>query len=178
MAHAAAIVDDVRRRGTAGLQEAVSRFEGRDGDPLLIERAELKPHSSAWSPGRGLLERTHRRIAAFAAAQRACLTPLDVAIPGGRQDAISARTAGRMHAPGGNYSTEQRLDDDGHAKVAGFSPSSWHTPSNDDLMLGAAWVADADAVLWAGGAHAISALVYGIDGSSRSTSSWDPVTAG
>ena len=38
------------------------------------------------------------------------------------------------------------------------------TPSNDDLMLGAAWVAGADQVLWAGGAHAIAALAFGVEG--------------
>ena len=61
MAQAAAIVDDVRIRGTAGLREAVSRFEGRDGDPLLIERAALKAAFcllyTSPSPRDGLLSR-------------------------------------------------------------------------------------------------------------------------
>ena len=167
MAQAAAIVDDVRLRGTAGLQEAVSRFEGRDGDPLIIERAALKAAFERLKPEvRRLLERTQRRIAAFAAAQRACLTPLDVAIPGGRagHDLSPVQRVG-CYAPGGNYPLPSSvLMTAVTAKVAGVQSVIVATPSNDDLMLGAAWVADADAVLWAGGAHAISALVYGIDG--------------
>ncbi len=167
MAQAAAIVDDVRRRGIAGLQEAVSRFEGRDGDPLLIDRAELKTAFERLEPEvRRLLERTKRRIAGFASAQRACLSPLDVAIPGGRagHDLRPVQRVG-CYAPGGNYPLPSSvLMTAVTAKVAGVQSVIVATPSNDDLMLGAAWVADADAVLWAGGAHAISALVHGIDG--------------
>ena len=105
MAQAAAIVDDVRVRGAAGLREAVSRFESREADQLIIERAALKAAFERLRPEvRRLLERTQRRIAAFAAAQRACVVPLDMPIPGGRagHDLSPVQRVG-CYAPGGNY---------------------------------------------------------------------------
>ena len=42
LAQAATIVANVRREGTAGLIGAIERFERRAGDPVLLDRAELK----------------------------------------------------------------------------------------------------------------------------------------
>ena len=42
LAQAATIVADVRREGTAGLIGAIERFERRAGDPVLLDREDLK----------------------------------------------------------------------------------------------------------------------------------------
>ena len=47
------------------------------------------------------------------------------------------------------------------AKAAGVPRVTVVTPSTEDVMLGAAFVAGADQVLWAGGAHAVAAVAYG-----------------
>ena len=167
LAQAAAIVAEVRREGTAGLIGAIERFERRAGDPVLLDRAELEAAFLRLEPEtRALLERTRDRIARFARAQVACLSPLEVEIEGGRagHDLSPVERAG-CYAPGGNFPLPSSvLMTAVTARVAGVRSVVVATPSNDDRMLGAAWLAGADQVLWAGGAHAISALAYGVEG--------------
>ena len=167
LAQAATIVAEVRREGTAGLIDAIERFERRAGDPVLLDRAELEAAFLRLEPEtRALLERTRDRIARFARAQVACLSPLEVEIGGGRagHDLSPVERAG-CYAPGGNFPLPSSvLMTAVTARVAGVRSVVVATPSNDDRMLGAAWLAGADQVLWAGGAHAISALAYGVEG--------------
>jgi len=167
MERAAAIVDEIRASGIGGLRNAIERFEGRTGDPILIERNQLQAAFNRLEPDvQRLLTRTRDRIAAFAAAQKACLTTLDIPIPGGRAG-HELRPVQRVgcYAPGGNYPLPSSvLMTAVTAREAGVESVVVTTPSNDDLMLGAAWIAGADRVLWAGGAHAIAALAYGVDG--------------
>lgn len=167
MAQATAIVDDIRANGIDSLRKAIERYEGRSQDPILIESPELQAAFNRLSPDvQHLLQRTHDRISAFAAAQRACLKPLDMAIPGGRAG-HELRAVQRVgcYAPGGNYPLPSSvLMTAVTAREAGVETVVVTTPSNDDRMLGAAWVAGAAQVLWAGGAHAIAALAYGVKG--------------
>ena len=49
------------------------------------------------------------------------------------------------------------------ARVAGVKNVVLATPNRSDVMLGAAYLAGAEQVLWAGGAHAVAALAYGTE---------------
>ena len=49
------------------------------------------------------------------------------------------------------------------ARAAGVSEVWVVTPSTDPVMLGAAYVAEADGILLAGGAHAVAAVAYGTE---------------
>ena len=71
---AAHLVEDVRRRGEAAVQEHARRLDGhRDGDPLVLDRHELERAREALAPETGaLLERTAARIRRFARAQLGC----------------------------------------------------------------------------------------------------------
>ena len=85
MAQAAAIIEDIKNNGEAGLRQAISTYENRKNDPLIIEKRELEAAFNRLDLDvQQLLKRTQERIAAFAMEQRACLTNLDMAIPGGR----------------------------------------------------------------------------------------------
>ena len=96
----------------------------------------------------------------------ACLAPLEMAVPGGRagHDLEPVARAG-CYAPGGNYPLPSSvLMTAATARAAGVGSVVVASPSSDDLMLGAAWLAGADEFLHAGGAHAIAALSYGFEG--------------
>ena len=167
LAQAATIISELRRDKEEGLRRCIERYEGRSGDPILISRSDLETaYLRLPQDVRDVLVRTRDRIARFAQAQRDCLTPLDVPIEGGRAGHdISPVSRVGCYAPGGNYPLPSSvLMTAVTAKVAGVSSIIVATPSNDDIMLGAAWLSGADQVLWAGGAHAVAALTYGVQG--------------
>ena len=164
---AQAIVDEVRDQGARGLKDAIARFEGRDDPALFIERRALEAAYQRLSPDtQALLQRTCERVERFAKAQLNCLSALDVAIPGGRAGhTLSPVKRAGCYAPGGNFPLPSSvLMTALTAKVAGVESVVVATPSNDDLILAAAWLSGADQLLWAGGAHAIAALAYGVEG--------------
>ena len=164
---ARSIVGSVRDGGEVALRAAIAQFEGRRFDPLVLDREQLKAAYKRLAPDtRGVLERTCSRITNFARAQRACLAPLEMAVPGGRagHDLEPVARAG-CYAPGGNYPLPSSvLMTAATARAAGVGSVVVASPSSDDLMLGAAWLAGADEFLHAGGAHAIAALSYGFEG--------------
>lgn len=166
MIQAARIIRDIRQNGEEGLRTNISLYEKRNSDPILIERSDLETAFFRLSKEvQGVLKRTQERIARFAKAQLNCLTPLDIAIEGGRAG-HELRPVSRVgcYAPGGNYPLPSSvLMTAVTAKVAGVESIIVATPSSDDIMLGAAWLAGADQVLWAGGAHAVAALAYGLE---------------
>ncbi|MBK8976981.1 MAG: histidinol dehydrogenase [Planctomycetes bacterium] len=162
---ARAIVDDVRRRGTAALRECALRYDQLapssrlvlDRDALLRARDELPAADLA------VLERTAARIRAFALAQRQCLTALDVAVAGGRAGhEIRAVERAGCYAPGGRYPLPSSvLMTAVTARAAGVDSVWVASPRPTAVTLAAAAVAGADAVVACGGAHAIAALAYG-----------------
>ncbi|MEC7985144.1 MAG: histidinol dehydrogenase [Myxococcota bacterium] len=166
MIQAARIIRDIRQNRSEGLRRAIRQYEGRVDDPILIERAELEAaYLRLPEETRAVLARTQARIASFAQAQLDCLRPLDMSIEGGRAG-HELRPVSRVgcYAPGGNYPLPSSvLMTAVTAKVAGVQSIIVATPSNDDIMLGAAWLAGADHVLWSGGAHAVAALAYGLE---------------
>ncbi len=109
------------------------------------------------------LERVAARIRAFAEAQRDALRDVEAAIPGGRTGhRVSPVARAGCYAPGGRYPLPSSvLMTAVTARVAGV-PSVWiASPKPSPVTLAAAAVAGADAVLAAGGAHAVAALAYG-----------------
>ena len=167
LAQSAKIISEIRQDREKGLRRCIERYENRTGNPILIDRSELKTaYLRLPQDVRDVLVRTRDRIARFAQAQRDCLKPLDMSIEGGRAGHdISPVSRVGCYAPGGNYPLPSSvLMTAVTANVAGVSSIIVATPSNDDIMLGAAWLAGAEQVLWAGGAHAVATLAYGLEG--------------
>ena len=162
---AAPIVRAVRERGEAALREYAGRFGevASGGDLVLGPDALQAALHGIPDDDRARLERVAGRIRTFAEAQRAALRDGDVAIPGGRAGhRVSAVERAGCYAPGGRYPLPSSvLMTVVTARVAGV-PSVWvASPKPGPVTLAAAAVAGADAVLAAGGAHAIAALAYG-----------------
>jgi len=165
------IVEDVRCGGDAALNDCIARFEGRSAEQLVLSRDELAAAYQRLPEGvQMLLKRTAQRIEVFAAAQRACITPMTMAIAGGEAGHdVSPVDSAACYAPGGRFPLPSSvLMTAITARVAGVSRVQVVTPSTDDIMLGAAYVAGADTLFQAGGAHAVAAVAYG-------TESIDPV---
>ena len=161
---AGTIVDTVRDRGDTALRDFIERFEGRSGDPLVLDRTELDRAASRLAPeSRDVLTRTADRIRGFAVAQKECLAPLTMAIPGGTvgHNLAPVDRAG-CYAPGGRFPLPSSvLMTAITARAAGVREVWVISPSSDDIMLAAASIAGADGLIWAGGAHGIAAAAYG-----------------
>jgi len=157
----------VRERGDAALREYAERLDGmRREQPLIYRRSELDAARERLpSEHRELLERTADRIRRFAEAQRNCLTDLTFAIPGGTAGhTVLAVEAAGCYAPGGRYPLPSSvLMTVVAARAAGVERVWAASPRPDEIVLAAAAIAGADALLAAGGAHAIAALAYGTE---------------
>jgi phosphoribosyl-ATP pyrophosphohydrolase/phosphoribosyl-AMP cyclohydrolase/histidinol dehydrogenase len=162
---AAEIVEDVRVRGEPALREHAERLGDLEpGAPLVLDRPALDTALASIPPSdRSLLERTADRIRRFAEAQRACLVPLDVAVPGGRAGhTVAPVTAAGCYAPGGRFPLPSSvLMTAVTARAAGVERVWVASPRPAPATVAAAAIAGADALLVAGGAHAIAALAFG-----------------
>jgi len=162
---AKAIVDDVRARGEAALREYAVKFgEISDGDGLFVRRDELhRAFDSIDAADQRLLKRVEERIRVFAAAQRESLREFEAAIPGGRAgQSVSPVDRAGCYAPGGRFPLPSSvLMTAVTARVAGVSEVWVASPRPTKVTLAAAYVAGADGLLAAGGAHAIAALAFG-----------------
>lgn len=166
LAAAGAIVEEVRRRGEPALRTYAEKFDGLvPGGALVVDRAALeKALAELPESTRALLERTARRITCFAQAQRDCLQPLTLPIPGGAAGhRLSPVSRAGCYAPGGRFPLPSSvLMTAITARVAGV-PEVWvASPRPGPVVLAAAAIAGADALLCAGGAQAIAALAYGV----------------
>ncbi|MCS6901384.1 MAG: histidinol dehydrogenase [Myxococcales bacterium] len=162
------ILDEVRDRGLAAVLDHAERLgDWQRGQPYLLGSAELKQAYDACSTEvQGVLRRTAERIRTFAEAQRAALLPLTTGIPGGEagHHLLPVACAG-CYAPGGRFPLPSSvLMTATVARVAGVESVTVASPRPAQITLAAAYVAGADAVLAVGGAQAIAALAYGIDG--------------
>lgn len=159
------IVDDVRRRGLDAVREHGQRLGDWSPDAPLIYTADDLGEAleRVDADTRALLERTAQRIGAFAESQRAALSDVDVAVPGGRAGhrVMPVSTAG-CYAPGGRFPLPSSvLMTAVTARVAGV-PDVWvASPRPAPVTLAAAAVAGADGLLAVGGAQAIAALAHG-----------------
>lgn len=163
---AARAIEDVRCGGESGLRAWAERLgEIMPGEPLVAGRAELEAAFGRVDPAvRDLLERAKSRIAAFAAAQRSCLSNLDTAIPGGRagQDFLPVARSG-CYVPGGRYPLPSTaLMTVTPAVQAGVGEVWCAGPRPTDITLAAAFIAGAAGFLRCGGAHAIAAMAFGV----------------
>lgn len=165
---ARSIVDSVRTGGEAVLREYTTGLDGLSPSaPLVLDRAALERAAEGLSAStRQLLERTAERIRAFATAQRDALSPLDVAVPGGRagHEVVPIEAAG-CYAPGGRYPLPSSvLMTAVTAKAAGVERVVVASPNPKPIVVAAAAIAGSDCLLTAGGAQAIAALAHGIPG--------------
>jgi len=159
------IVEAVRTRGEAALREYAERFgDVAVGGPLFLERPALDRALGALPAGdRARLERVAGRIRTFAEAQKYALEAVTVSVPGGSVGQwIAPLERAGCYAPGGRYPLPSSvLMTAVTARVAGVKEIWVASPKPGPMTLAAAAVAGADAVLAAGGAHAIAALAYG-----------------
>jgi histidinol dehydrogenase len=165
---AARIVEAVRTEGEAAARRYAERFgEVHEGGAMVIDRQQLiVALEGIPRADRDLLERTARRIEEFARAQRDALAEIAIGIPGGRvgHRITPVRRAG-CYAPGGRYPLPSSvLMTAVTARVAGVGSVVVASPGPSPVTLAAAAAAGADEVLALGGAHAIAALAFGIDG--------------
>lgn len=162
---AAKAILDVQATGEKGLRKWAEELgELLPGESLLYGRDVLEAAYRRVDPGvRQLLSRAKGRIAAFAAAQRSCLSDLDTAVPGGRagHEFVPVAAAG-CYVPGGRYPLpSSALMTVCPAKAAGVEEVWCAGPHPTDITLAAAWIAGADGFLRCGGAHAVAALAFG-----------------
>ncbi len=162
------ILERIERGGEAALRAEAQRLGDLEpGAPLAFGRAELETARDALSPRvRGALERAAERIRGFALAQRAALTDVNLAVPGGTvgHRFLPVRSAG-CYAPGGRFPlVSSVLMTAVTARAAGVA-SVWVASPRPPLeLLAAAAIAGADGLLAVGGAQALGALTFGLGG--------------
>ena len=163
------IVEAVRTEGEAAVRRYAEQFgELAPGAKMVYTReAEMLEAYQSISVGeRACLERTATRIKSFAAAQRSTITPVTVPIPGGEAGhTVEAVEAAGCYAPGGRYPLPSTVLMTGvTARVAGCGRVVVASPRPSKVTLAAAYIAGVDVLLPVGGAHAIAALAYGLEG--------------
>ncbi|ETW09865.1 histidinol dehydrogenase [Aphanomyces invadans] len=166
---ARAIVNDVKSRGEPAVREHAVRLGDLPSTSasLVYTRDEMKAAFDALPVSeQQLLTRTKQRIEAFAIAQRASIQSFSREIPGGQagQDVSPMQVAG-CYAPGGRYPLPSSvLMTALTARVAGVSTVIVASPRPAPATLAAAYISNADILLAVGGAQAVAALAYGLDG--------------
>jgi len=167
----AAAVDIVERVRTGGrqalLKEATRLGDMSPGQAVRYDRGALESAvEDLDDQNRGVLERTAQRIETFAKAQRSQLLDFEMEIPGGRAGHTFApvESAG-CYAPGGRFSLPSSvLMTAVTARVAGVGRILVASPKPTPLTLAAAGIAGADSLLALGGAQAIGAMAFGVEG--------------
>ena len=168
LAAAELIIAAVQRDGREALLDYGLQFgDLGPGDQLVYGKEDLAAaRDRIPADQRQVLERTAGRILRFAEAQRAILRDMEIPVQGGRAGwrFLPVQRAG-CYAPGGRFPLPSTvLMTAVTARTAGVGEVWVASPRPVDLTLAAAAVAGADAVLAAGGAQAIAALAYGVDG--------------
>jgi len=164
---AKAIIDDLRERGEAAfLYHAVRLGDLKsESDKYIYNREDLKSaFLSLPKDQQGVLLRTTERVRHFATQQRNSIQSCETSIQGGKagQDVEAVDCAG-CYAPGGRYPLPSSVIMTAvTARVAGVKCVWVASPRPQLATLAAAFCADADALVAAGGAHAIGALAMGM----------------
>ena len=158
------IIEAVRTEEDAAIKRFSIEFDGRANCPLVLTRHDLETAFKRL-PNRiqTLLRQTADRIRSFAEGQLASLAPFEMVIPGGSAGhKLASIERAACYAPGGRFPLPSSvLMTVIPAKTAGVSDIWVLTPSNEDVMFGAAYVAGANSLLNAGGAQAVAAAAYG-----------------
>ncbi len=168
LAKAGDIVDEVRERGVRAMRDFAERFGDLDpGQKAIVGRADLQAALDRLpADRRAVLERTAERIETFARAQREALTDLQLPIPGGTvgHRVIPVDRAG-CYAPGGRFPLPSSvLMTAISARAAGVREVFVASPNPTDETLAAAAIAGADGLLQVGGAQAVAAMAFGLEG--------------
>ncbi len=170
-AFAAAAYREISEGGSEALAAAVERFgdaapdapRGEDGLAVYGPGDFFRALASLEPPVRAALEAAAARVETFARAQLAAFVPGSVAVPGGRSgwDWLAVERAG-CYVPGGRHPLPSTvLMTVIPARVAGVREVLVASPRPAPATLAACALAGADALLAAGGAHAIAALTLG-----------------
>ena len=162
------IVERVRTGGRQVLvEEAVRLGDMGPGQEVIYERSALEAAVDELDASdRGVLERTARRIGAFAKAQRDQLLDLEMTIPGGTVGhTFSPVESAGCYAPGGRFSLPSSvLMTAVTARAAGVNQVLVASPKPSTVTLAAAGIAEADSLIALGGAQVIGAMAFGVDG--------------
>jgi histidinol dehydrogenase len=162
------IVERVRTGGRQVLvEEAVRLGDMGPGQEVIYERSALEAAVDELDASdRGVLERTARRIGAFAKAQRDQLLDLEMTIPGGTVGhTFSPVESAGCYAPGGRFSLPSSvLMTAVTARAAGVKQVLVASPKPSTVTLAAAGIAEADSLIALGGAQVIGAMAFGVDG--------------
>jgi len=112
---------------------------------------------------RNTLNNLHRRIKAFAEAQRASICDVTIPIPGGEAGhTVSPCSTAGCYAPGGRYPLPSSvLMTAVTARAAGCQTVVLASPRPAQITLAAAFVSGVDIFICLGGAQAIAAMAYG-----------------
>ncbi len=168
LVEASRIVEEVRMGGSEAVSRFAERFgESREGENIVLGPEVLQEALDLIDPEtRRLLERTASRIALFARAQRDAIAAVDVEVPGGRAGhTIEPIANAGCYAPAGRYPLPSSVLMTGvTARVAGCQRVVVASPSREPIMLAAAAIAGAEQYLAVGGAHAVAAMAFGMEG--------------
>lgn len=168
LAATAPLIQRVRTEGKPALIELAERFGDLEpGVDPLVGASELKAALAGLAPEqRALLERCAGRIREFAARQRASIVEMSCEIEGGRAGhRVAPVERAGCYAPGGRFPLPSSvLMTAVTARVAGVTQVTVASPKPTQVTLAAAAIAGADQLLRVGGAQAIAALAYGIEG--------------
>lgn len=164
---AAAIIKEVKDGGLQGLMTAATRLNDIPDitSKIFYNREDLKlAFDSMDAHAQGVLQRTANRIRTFATAQRESIKEIEVDIPGGKAGHYLAPVSvAGCYAPGGRYPLPSSvLMTAITARAAGVETVWVASPRPAVATLAAAYVANADGLLAAGGAQAIATMAYGI----------------
>eukprot|EP00529_Nitzschia_sp_RCC80_P014612 CAMPEP_0113485674 /NCGR_PEP_ID=MMETSP0014_2-20120614/24605_1 /TAXON_ID=2857 /ORGANISM="Nitzschia sp." /LENGTH=734 /DNA_ID=CAMNT_0000379327 /DNA_START=281 /DNA_END=2485 /DNA_ORIENTATION=- /assembly_acc=CAM_ASM_000159 len=120
----------------------------------------------------------HSRIQRFATMQRKSVVDMEMDIPGGKAGhTVSPCSAAGCYAPGGRYPLPSSvLMTAVTARAAGVSMVVLASPKPQPITLAAAHVSDVDFFLPVGGAQAVAALAYGVDGVTTANNGSDSST--
>lgn len=162
------ILDDIKTNGENAARNYAEKFgDIGAGKDMFIPQADLKTAFDGLPVDeQSVLKRVASRIRGFAEAQKESLKSLSIPIAGGHagHDVLPVETAG-CYAPGGWFPLPSSvLMTAIPARVAGVKNVIVASPKPTKHTLAAAYLAGADGVLCIGGAQAIGALAYGING--------------
>lgn len=167
---ARATLRDLEQRGAPALEERIDIFEERAASgAMILDRSDFAAARDRIDADvRSAIEVAADRIHEFASAQANCLSSLRRSMPGtGLQaghDLLPMDTAG-CYVPGGRFPLPSSvLMTAIPATVAGVKRIRLAGPRPTDATMAAAWFTGAESMLAAGGAHAIAALVIGMEG--------------
>ena len=163
-----AMLSRIERDGERAVRAIAEELGDLEPDgPLVHERSACEAALDVLdTKDRAVLERTADRIRAFAKMQLECVREGSMRVQGIRAGAkVRPLDSAGCYAPSGRYPLPSTvLMTACVARVAGVRDVTLATPRPGSLMLAAAALAEVDRVLAVGGAQAVGALAYGIDG--------------